>query len=68
MKIETIKFRSFEGRKRNRPLASFEREVNTYQNRIEKEIASLEEQLRTKKTELESIAEKKKNKITLIES
>lgn len=49
-------------------LASFDREVTAYRTRIEKDIASLEEQLRTRRAELLGIEEKTATKIQLIES
>lgn len=61
------KVRAFDA-EREIALASFEREVTAYQTRIEKEILSLEEQLRTKKAELSTIEERKGAKVQLIES
>ena len=61
------KVRSFEA-DRDIALATLDREVMAYQTRIEKDIASLEEQLRTKRNELQGIGEKKQQKVQLIES
>jgi len=61
------KVRAFEADKEI-ALAAFDREVTAYQTRIEKDVASLEEQLRGKKAELTGIEEKKQTKIKLIEA
>lgn len=61
------KVRAFEAEKEI-ALAAFDREVTAYRTRIEKDIASLEEQLRTRKAELLGIEEKTATKVQLIES
>ena len=61
------KVRAFEAEKEI-ALAAFDREVTAYRTRIEKDIASLEEQLRTRKAELLGIEEKTVTKVQLIES